>query len=127
LNSLNAVRRTQNILNHSLLGTVEMRMLIGNSNSPLTRQNGLDPILSFANPADDLLLGLDGLGGGELARWLALGTLDDLEFSRSQAGVKIAANLGVGDFAHAAAETITDQCTLIDDRLALEVFVTGKR
>ena len=72
------------------------------------------------------MLSFDGLGGGELAGWLALRTLDDLEFPGSEASIQVAAHLGKGDFAHAAAEAVTDQCPLIDDGLALEVLVARK-
>ena len=101
-------------------------MLVGNSDGLLARQNRLDLVLSFAHAADDLVLGFDGLGSGELARWLALRTLDDLEFTGGKTGIKVAAHLGIGDFAHAAAEAVADQCPLIDDGLALEVLVAGK-
>ena len=92
----------------------------------LTRQNWLDLVLPLAHSAHDLLFGLDGLGGGELAAGHALRTLDDLEFSGGQAGIQVAAHLGVGDLAHAAAEAVADQRPLIDDSLALEVLVAGK-
>ena len=72
------------------------------------------------------LLGFDGLGGGELAGRYALLPLDDLKFPGGQAGIKIGANLGIGDLAHAAAEPIADQGAFIYDGLALEVLVAGK-
>ena len=57
---------------------------------------------------------------------MSLRTLDDLEFSGGQAGIQVAAYLGIGDLAHAAAEAVADQRPLIDDSLALEVLVAGK-
>ena len=57
-----------------------MRVLVGHCDGLLARHDGLDRVLSLAHTADDLMLGLDGLGRGELAGWLALRTLDDLEF-----------------------------------------------
>ena len=68
----------------------------------------------------------DGFGGGELAARNALRPLDDLKFSGSQAGVKIGADLGMGDLAHAATEPVADQRAFIHNRLALEVLVAGK-
>src|SRR5208282_547173 len=44
----------------------------------------------------------------------------------SQASVKIGPDLGMGDLAHAATKPVADQRTLIHNRLALEVLVTGK-
>src|SRR5208337_3528000 len=62
----------------------------------------------------------------ELAGWLALRSLDDVEFSRCEAGIQICAYLAKGDSAHAAAEAVTDQRPLINDGLAFEVFVAAK-
>ncbi len=81
LDTLNSVGRTEHILNHALLSAVEMRMLVGNSDGLLARQNGLDLVLPLAHAADDLVLCLDGPGGGELAGRYALRTLDGLKFS----------------------------------------------
>ena len=74
----------------------------------------------------NLILGLDGLGSSKLASRLALGTLDDLKFTGREAGIQVAAHLGVGDFSHAATETVADQGTLIYHGFALEVFVAGE-
>jgi hypothetical protein len=89
-------------------------------------KNGLDLVLALAHAADDLALCLDGPGSGELTGRYTLRTLDDLKFTGSQAGIKVAAYLGKRDLAHAAAEAVADQCPFIDDCLALEVLVAGK-
>jgi hypothetical protein len=69
----------------------------------------------------------DSLGRGELTARNTLGPLDDLKFSRSQPSVEIGANLGMGDLTLAAAKAIADQCAFIDNSLALEVLIAGKR
>ncbi len=72
------------------------------------------------------MLGFNGLGCRKLPCRGVLSTVHDLEFSRSKTSIKIAAHLGISDFAHATAQTIADQGTFIDNGLALEVFVAGK-
>ena len=52
--------------------------------------------------------------------------LNDLEFPRSQAGLKIGPDLGMGNLAHSATKPIADQSTFVDNRLTLEVLVAGK-
>ena len=51
---------------------------------------------------------------------------DDLKFPGSQTGLKIGADLAVGDLTHATTEPVADQRTFIHNRLALEVLVAGK-
>ena len=126
LDTLNSVWRTEHILNYGHLGAVEMRMLVGKGNGLLARQNRLNLGLPLADTADDFVLCFDGLGGGELARRQTLRTLDSLEFSRCKTGIQIAAHLGISDLAHSTTEAVADQRPLIDDSLALKVFVTGK-
>ena len=103
-----------------------MRMLVRYGDGPRTRKNGLDLVLSFTHPANNFLFRCNGFGGGELAARNALIPVDDLKFSGSQPGVKIGADLGVGDLAHSAPEPVAYQCAFIDNGLALEVLVTGK-
>ena len=50
----------------------------------------------------------DGFGGGELTARNALWPLDDLKFPGNQASVKIGTDLGVGDLAHTATESVAD-------------------
>src|ERR1022692_1762578 len=91
-----------------------------------TRENPFDTVLSLTNSADNFMFRLDRFGGGELTAGNALRALDDLKFPRSQAGVKMGADLGMGDLAHAAPEPVANQRTFIDNRLALEVLVARK-
>ena len=49
LDSLNAVRRAEHILDHALLCPVEMRVLIGNGDGLRTRKNRLDMVLSLTH------------------------------------------------------------------------------
>ena len=126
LDSLDAVGRAEHIFDHALLCPIEMLVLVGNGDGLRTRKNWLDLVLSLAHPAEDFLFGGDGFGGGELTARNALLSLDDLEFPGSQAGVKMGADLGMSDLAHAATQPIADQRTFIDNRLALEVLVAGK-
>ena len=95
LDSLNAVGRAQNILDHALLCPVEMRVLIGNGDGLRTRKNRLDMVLALTHPAKNFMFRFDGLGGRELTAGNALRPLDDLKFPGSQASVKIGANLGM--------------------------------
>ena len=108
LDPLDAVRRAEHILDHALLCPVEMLVLVGNGDGLRTRENWLDMILSLTHPAENFLFRCNGFGSGELTARNALRSLDDLKFSGSQAGVKIGADLGMGDLAHAAAEPIAD-------------------
>ena len=50
LDSLDAVRRTEHILDHALLCPVEMRVMIGNGDGLRTRKNRLDVVLSLTHP-----------------------------------------------------------------------------
>ena len=101
-------------------------MLVGNGDGLLARKNRLDLMFPLAHPANNFLLGGDGFGGRELTGRNALLARDDLEFPGGQAGVKIAAHLGIGNLAHAAPETVADQGAFIDNCFALEVLVAGK-
>jgi hypothetical protein len=49
------------------------------------------------------------------------------EFSGRDSGIKIAANLGVGDLTHASPESIPDQRSFIDNSFSLEVLIARKR
>ncbi len=91
-----------------------------------TRKNRLDMVLALTHPPKNVTFSFDSLGGGELTARNALRPLDNLKLSGCQAGVKIGADLGVGDLSHAAAESVADQRTFIYNRLALEVLVAGK-
>ena len=126
LDSLDVVGRTEDILDHASLCPVEMLVMIGNGDGLRTRKNRLDVVLSLTHPAENLMFCFDGFRGGELAARNALRPLDDLKFSGSHAGVKISADLGMGDLAHAAAKPVADERTFIHNRLALEVLVAGK-
>src|SRR4029077_4405384 len=126
LDSLDAVRRGEHILDDALLCAVELRVLVGNGDRLRTRKNWIDLVLSLTHPQEDFMFRLDGFGGGELTARNALGALDDLKFPGTQAGVEIGAELGMGDLAHAATEPVTDQRTLINNSLALEVLVARK-
>jgi hypothetical protein len=53
-------------------------------------------------------------------------SLDNLKFSRGHAGVKIGADLGMGDHADALAQAIAKQRTFIHNRLAFKVLGAGK-
>src|ERR1700720_1788691 len=102
-------------------------MLVGEGDGLRARKNRLDMVLSLMNSADNFMFRLDGFGGGELTTENALRAFDDLKFSGRQAGVKIGAHLGMGDLPHPTAEPVADQSTFVYNRLALEVFVAGKR
>jgi hypothetical protein len=84
-----------------------MLVRICNADGLGTRKNWLDLILSIAHTAEDFLLGGDGFGGGELSARNALRAFDDLKFSGSQASVKMGADLGMSDLAHASAQFFT--------------------
>src|ERR1022692_3317720 len=101
-------------------------MLVGNGDGLRTRKNRLDVVLSLTHPAENFLFRCNGFGGGELATRNALSPLNDLEFPRSQAGLKIGPDLGMGNLAHPATEPIADQRTFVYHCLALEVLVTGE-
>ncbi len=70
------------------------------------------------------------LGGNSLGRCeLATGHVRPfycLEFSGCNSSIQIAANLRIGDVAHAASESITNQGPLVYDGLALEILVARK-
>jgi hypothetical protein len=68
----------------------------------------------------------DGFRGGELAARNALRSLDESKFPRSQAGFKIGAYLGMGDFAHPATEPVADERPFVNYGFTLEVFIAGK-
>src|SRR5208282_6411462 len=87
LDSLNAVRRTENIFDHALLRVIEMRVLIGKGDGVWTREDWFSMVLPLTHRADNFMFRLDGFGGRELTRRNALRALDDLKFSRCQAGV----------------------------------------
>ena len=70
---------------------------------------------------------LDGFGRSELAAWHPNAPLDGQKLSRGETGIQIAANLRIGDLAHAATESVSDQCPLIDNSFALEVLVARIR
>ncbi len=126
LDSLDVVRRTEDILDHASLCPVEMLVMIGKGDGLRTRKNRLDVVLPLTQPPQNLMLCFDGFRSGELAARNALRPLDYLKFPGSHAGVKIGADLGMSDLAHAAAEPVPDQRTFIHNRLALEVLVAGK-
>ena len=69
LNRLNAVCRTEYILDDTLLRSIQMGMLFGNSNRLLPRQNWSNLIAPFFDPTQDFMLRCDGRGRGELPRW----------------------------------------------------------
>src|ERR1039457_4452105 len=100
-------------------------MTVGNGDGLRTRKNRFDVVLSLTHPTENFMFRFDGFGGGELTARNALIPLNDLKFPGSQAGVKIGADLSMGDLAHAAPESVADQRSLIHNRLALEVLVTG--
>jgi hypothetical protein len=126
LDSLNAVRRTENIFDHALLRVIEMRVLIGNGNGLRARKDRLDLDLSLAHPSENLIFRFDCFRGSELAARNTLGPLDDLKFSRGQAGIEIGADLGMGDLAHPTTKPVADQRTFIHNRLTLKVLVARK-
>ena len=80
---------------------------------------------ALAYTANNLVFSRNGLGGRELTTRHGC-PFHSLKFSRGNAGIKIAANLGIGDVTHAPPESVTDQCALIDDRLALKILVARK-
>ena len=116
----------KHIFNDGLLGVVEMLVLVGKGDGLRTRKHRLDLVLSFAHSAEDFLFRCNGLGGCELTAWDTLATVDDLKFPGGQTGVKVGADLSVGDLTHAAPQPVADQSTFIDNCFALEVFVARK-
>ena len=72
------------------------------------------------------MLGGNGLGRCELTTG-HVRPFDSLKFSGRNSSIQIAANLGIGDVAHAAAESVANQGPLVYDGLALEVLVARKR
>src|SRR5258707_3138276 len=103
-----------------------MLVMSGNGEGLRARKNRLDMVLSLTHRAENFVSRFDGFGGGELAARNALRPLDYLKFSGSHSGVKIGADLGMSDLAHAAAEPIADERTFIHNGLTLEVLVAGK-
>src|SRR5882757_6031137 len=71
------------------------------------------------------MLRRNGLGRGELTTGHGR-PFHLVKFSRGNAGVKIAANLGISDVTHATSESVTNQCSLIDDCLSLKILVARK-
>ena len=71
------------------------------------------------------MLRRDGLGRRELTT-RQVRPFHCLEFSGSNSGIKMVANLGIVDLAHASPESIPEQGPLIDNGLSLEVFVARK-
>jgi hypothetical protein len=108
------------------LCSVEVRVLVGNGNSVRSRKNRLDMVLALTHPAENFMFRFDGFRGGELTARNSLWAMDDLEFPRSQASLKIVTDLGMSNFAHSTTEPIADQSTLVYDCFALEVLVAGK-
>src|ERR1017187_1640650 len=53
LDSLDAVRRTENILDYALLCPVEMRVPVGNGDGVLARKNRFDMVLALAHSVDN--------------------------------------------------------------------------
>jgi hypothetical protein len=49
-----------------------------------------------------------------------------LKLPRGYTGLKAGANLGIGDFAHAATQCVTEEVALVGHSLALEAAVAGK-
>jgi hypothetical protein len=101
-----------------------MLVIIGNGDGLRTRKNRFNVVLSLTHPPQNFMFCFDGFRGGELPARNTLRPLDYLKLTGSQAGVKISADLGVGDLPHAATEPVADQRPFIHNRLALEVFVT---
>src|SRR5208282_5969151 len=85
LDSLDAVRRAEDIIDHALLRPVEMRVLVGNGDGLRPRKNRLDPVLALTHPADNFMFRFDGFGGCELTARNSLRPLDDLKLPGSQA------------------------------------------
>src|SRR5258708_3071622 len=108
LDSLDVVRRTEDILDHASLCPVEMLVMIGNGDGLRTRKNRLDVVLSLTHPPQNLMFCFDGFRGGELSARNALGSVEYLKFSRPQGGMKISGDLSMGDLAHAPAKAIAD-------------------
>ncbi len=90
---------------------------------PQTLASRLDLVLTVAHVLHNLALGSDGLDGCEELRCLMRALLDTDKFAGSLAACQTVANLGVSDLAHTTTERVPDQESLIDDGLALKVFV----
>src|ERR1039458_2649707 len=103
-----------------------VRVLVGNGDGVRTRKNRLDMVLALTHSAENLMFRFDGFGGGELTARNALRPVDDLKFPRSQAGLKIGPDLGMGNLAPSATEPIADQSPFVHNSLALKVLVAGK-
>jgi len=83
LDSLDEIRRTEDIFDHALLCPVEMWVMVGNGDGARTGKNRLDMILSLTHPAENFLFRCNGFGSGELTARNALRPLDYLKFSGS--------------------------------------------
>src|SRR5580692_7619935 len=103
-----------------------MPVLIGKGDCVRTRKNWFGMVLSLTHSPDNFIFRFDRLRGGELTARNALRSIHDSKFSGSQSSRQIGANLSVGDLTHAAAEPVADQCTLINNGLALKVLVARK-
>src|ERR1700730_10916191 len=97
LDSLNAVRRTENIFDHALLRVIEMRVLIGKRDGVWTREDWFSVVLSLTHRADNFMFRFDGFRGGVLAAWNTLSSFHDLIFSGRQKAREVGANLCMGD------------------------------
>ena len=64
LDSLDVVRRTEDILDHASLCPVEMLVMIGNGDGLRTRKNRLDVVLSLTHPPQNLMFCFDGFRSG---------------------------------------------------------------
>src|SRR6266702_3029549 len=125
LNSLNAIRRVENILHHALLRPVKMWMLVGYGDGLRTRQHRLGLALPLAHPADNFMFGFNCPFRSALtARYI--GPLDDLKFPGGQTRIKVGAYLAIGDLAHPAPKPVADQRPFINHGFALGVLVAGK-
>ena len=80
---------------------------------------------ALAYTANNLVFSRNCLGGCELTTWHGC-TFHSVKFSRGNTGIKIAANLSIGDVTHAPPKSVTDQCALIDDCLSLKILVARK-
>jgi hypothetical protein len=125
LDSLDLVRRAENIFDYGLLCVIQVRVLVGNGDSLRPRKNRLDLVLSRTHPTE-FMFRFDGLGSSELTARNTLRPFDDLKFAGGQAYFKIGADLTMSDLAHAATKAVADQCAFVHNRLTFEVLVTGK-
>src|ERR1700733_15413094 len=87
------------------------------------RCHRLDLILPLMHATKNLQLRPNCVGGCEMTARHGLGSLDHLEFPRSQTGIEISADRRAGDFAHASPESIAKDWPLVNHRFALEVSI----